>query len=170
MCISLLLDVDLLNPTILREDIDDLRWWSENSDQRLHWNIDTKTVALQNQIDALEATVTILQGKVAELQESRDDDKLETRLTNLDHEIQNVRIHANNAHNRANTIEDVILQHHPENARQLRYPVIEEESGDLAPSEETPVGTSTITTTEQPTTEQPTTEGSASPVVEILHV
>ena len=123
--------VDLLDPTILREDIDDLRATFQHTAEVLYWQVQTQTENLRSLFDTLNITVETLQGKIDGWKAES-----ETEQRSLDQRIIDINNHTN-------TLDHVVLEHHPESYVDLGYtrheattstPTVEEVS-DSTPTE-----------------------------------
>ena len=118
----------------------------------------------RTQIETLEATVSTLLERVAGLEGWRDE--TETGMESMGQEmrggLQQVTANLRIVHNHGMSLDDVVLQHHPENYRDLGYTLNEDASGVAA------TATPTEETSEEPSTPPPVTvelDGSGSPVV-----
>ena len=121
-------DVDLLDPTILREDINDLRVAYQQAGQETYWHVRTKTENLQSQIDTLNIAVESLQGKIDKLngwkaKSKTEQSSLNQRIIDIYAEFTS-KISQVNTH--ANTLDHVVLKHHPESYADLGYTLHEE--------------------------------------------
>ena len=137
-------DVDLLDPTILREDIDDLRATYEHTTAILFRQFQEQTENIQSEMNS---AVKILQGKIDELNgwkaESETEQRsLDQRIIEMYGEITSGILQVNN---HANTLDHVVLEHHPESYADLGYTLHEE----TTPNEEE-VSNSTPTPAAQP--------------------
>jgi hypothetical protein len=139
---SVLLDVDSTDPTILRQDINDLRWASQNDDERMYWYVRTETERLQNQINTLDTTVRTLQGEIDELNAWKA--KSETEQGTLDQRlIENYAEFTDKVSqvgNRIRTLDSVVLKHHPASHSDLGYQ-FHEETTYIPTTEEVPSST-----------------------------
>ena len=66
-----------VDPQVLQEDIDNLRWEMEQGYQRLYWNFKTRADRMQAELNTLDDRVTTLQEKVTELENWRAQNETE---------------------------------------------------------------------------------------------
>lgn len=140
--------VDLTDPQVLREDIDDLRWEMEQGYQRLRWNSTTRADSMQAELNTLNDKVTTLQEKVIKLESWKA--QTETEMKNVNRELRE-KIQETNGHiyavqNHANLLDDVVLQHHPESYKDLGYTLNEDATTEtdvprVTPDSESPTQT-----------------------------
>lgn len=137
---------DLTDPTILREDIDDLRTDLENAKGLMKVKFDS-VQDLQDQIDTLTDSVKTLQEQVNELEGGWEDES-----NNLREKIQQAVADSHSVYNHIRILDDIVLQHHPEHYSDLGLTLNEDEAD-----------TSSIVTEETTSDEE-----AASPVAELV--
>lgn len=139
----------MTDPAILREDINDLRWASEQGDEQMYWHVNTEKEMLQNQINTLETKVMTLEGQINQL--NRWKANSETWLGSLEKKIAenyskfNIYLHEINNH--AMNLDHVVLEHHPDNYRELGYTLHEKTDVSSASGELPEVPSTTPTST-----------------------
>ena len=100
----------------------------QQAGQATYWHVRTQTENLQNQIDTLNIAVKTLQGKIDELNGWKAESKTEQKSLNeriieiyaeFTSDISQVNTHTN-------TLDHVVLKHHPESYADLGYTLHEE--------------------------------------------